>query len=586
VRRSPEEDHLTKVGSAPHLKVPSDRRGQEIVNDPLFNKGTSFAVAERDRLGLRGLVPPAVLTMDEQLQKIMATLRALPDDLAKHMFLADLNDRNATLFHRALVRHIEELAPLVYTPTVGRACQLFASTYRRPRGMYFSADDVGHMQAMVANWPAKTVSVVVVTDGSRILGLGDLGANGMGIPIGKLALYCAAGGVAPHRVMPVVIDVGTNNQSLLEDPFYLGLKRPRLEGAAFFDVVDEFVEALYSRWPDALIQFEDFSSDNAKTLLDRYKDRRLCFNDDIQGTGATVVAGVLASLKTQTQSSTDVIEALKTQRIVVCGAGSAGCGVAAALARAAGDVNAENYYVLDKDGLIAKDGASEAEWAALAPEQRAFGESFSMKNGLRRGASLLEVITAAKPSILLGLTASPGLFTEEVIRAFDAACPAGQRPVVMALSNPTDRAECTARQAYEWTAGRAVFASGSPFAPVDLDGTILVPSQCNNMFLFPGIGLGATLAKARRVSDEMLLAASEACAGSVSAEEQARGQVFPSVSRIRDVSKAVAVAVIRKAREQNLARMSSLERDDDIEAFVEAKSYFPYYTPLYQSPYV
>ena len=297
------------------LKIPLSHRGMEVIQDPLYNKGTAFEPAERDRLGLRGLLPPKVSSMDEQCARIMLRLRSFEDDIQKHMYLSELHDRNETLFHRVVVRHIGELAPLIYTPTVGQACLEFGHMFKRPRGMYFSADDVGQMNAMVQNWPMKDVRVVVVTDGSRILGLGDLGANGMGIPIGKLALYCAAGGIAPHRVLPVVVDVGTNNVELREDPLYLGLKRPRLTGAAYYEVVDEFVTAVLHRWPKTLIQFEDFESSVAQPLLDRYRDKILCFNDDIQGTGATVLAGVLACLRQTGKTAQD----LKDQRIVLCG---------------------------------------------------------------------------------------------------------------------------------------------------------------------------------------------------------------------------------------------------------------------------
>ena len=564
------------------LRVPQGRRSLEIVQDPLYNKGTSFEYGERDRLGLRGLIPPAYLSMEQQLKKIMATLRALEDDLTKHTFLQDLNDRNATLFHRALVRHTEELAPLVYTPTVGRACQLFAAAYRRPRGMYFTALDVGHMSAMAANWPMKEVSVIVVTDGSRVLGLGDLGASSMGIPVGKLALYCAAGGIAPHRVLPVVLDVGTNNQELLNDEFYLGLRQPRLSGDEYFAVVDEFVQAVVSRWPDVLIQFEDFASDVAQAILSRYRGNKLCFNDDIQGTGATVVAGALASMRQLGKPPT----ALKDHRIVVCGAGSAGIGVATALrdamARMASpepspdDIRraTKNIFVLDQNGLIAGSDSS------LTDAQRSFGEDFDVP-GLTRGTSLLEVIEKAKPVMLLGLTAVPNLFTEDIITAMARHC---DRPIIMPLSNPTSRAECSAADAYKWTDGRAIFASGSPFDPVTFQGKTFTPSQANNMFLFPGVGLGATIAKARVVSDAMFYQGALACADALTDEELANGQVFASVSRIRDVSHKVAVAVVQSAIDDKLNRFD-FDDVNDIPSFVDRKMYYPYYVPLFQNPY-
>lgn len=474
---------------------------------------------------------------------------------------------------------------MIYTPTVGKACQLFGTVFRRTRGMYFSKNDVGHMTSMVYNWPHKDVRIVVVTDGSRILGLGDLGAHGMGIPIGKLALYCAAGGIAPHRVLPVVVDVGTDNEELLEDPFYLGVRSRRLSGAEYYAVVDEFLQAVYHRWPRVLVQFEDFSSAVAQPLLDRYRHAYLTFNDDVQGTGATVVAGVVSALRLRAGGQER--PSLAQQRFVVCGAGSAGVGCARALfdavlrddAKVTEEEAAKNFYLLDVRGLIAQEGAD--DWDELTEAQRFFGRG---KPGLRRGASLVDVLEAVKPTVLLGLTTVPGLFDQRTIQVLAANSPDAP-PVVMPLSNPTARSECTAQQAYEWTRGRCVFASGSPFAPVQFEGQRFVPSQANNMFVFPGVGLGATLAKARLVSDGMLHAAALACADAVDDEERARGQVFPSVARIRAVSKAVAVGVIRAALREGLARDPEDFDGVDLEAFVASKMYYPYYVPLYQSPY-
>lgn len=572
------------------LRVPSHLRGVEIINDPLFNKGTSYEYGERDRLGLRGLLPPAHLTMEQQLFKVMATVRAYPDDVSKHIYLSDLLDRNSTLFYRALVRHIDELAPLIYTPTVGKACQLFGTVFRRTRGMYFSKNDIGHMSSMLANWPGKVVSVIVVTDGSRILGLGDLGCHGMAIPIGKLSLYCAAGGIAPHRVLPVVVDVGTDNKDLLADPYYLGVRSPRLRGDAYYGVIDEFLRAVNHRWPDVLVQFEDFASNVAQPLLDRYRDQYLTFNDDIQGTGATVVAGAISALRLRAGLNSPR-ESLAEQRIVVCGAGSAGIGCAMALCEAAVrdspsaitlEDAARNFCVLDVNGLIARRGAD--DWDQLTPLQQMFGDSFAMHADMRRSMTLVDVIAHFKPTILLGLTTVSGLFDKKVIDTLVANCPSDAPPVVMPLSNPTANAECTAVQAYGWANGHIIFASGSPFDPVTLhDGRTMVPSQANNCFIFPGLGLGATLSKARVVSDSMLHAAALACADSLTAAEMVQGQVFPSIARIRQVSKAVAIAVVKAAIDDGLSR-EALD-GVDLEAFVSSKMYYPYYVPLYQSPY-
>ena len=565
------------------LKLPKDHRGVEVIQDPLYNKGMAFDYGERDRLGLRGLMPPCVSTLEEQCMKTMVHLRGLPDDLSKHMFLVDLHDRNETLFHRVVVRHVGELAPLIYTPTVGQACLEFGNIFRRPRGMYFSADDVGHMNAMVQNWPMRDVRVVVVTDGSRILGLGDLGANGMGIPIGKLALYCAAGGIAPHRVLPVVVDVGTNNDALRDDPFYLGLRQARLTGAAYDDVLDEFVAAVRHRWPKCLIQFEDFESAVAQPLLDRFRDDVLCFNDDIQGTGATVLAGSLACLR-QTGKPPS---ALTDQRVVVAGAGSAGVGVATALKDGMVSMGlseeeaASKFYLFDVDGLVAKEGMDPAAYDALVKEVRVFADSFDAPG--TRGDSLKEVIEATKPTMLIGLSTVGGLFTEDIVKTFhDGVKP--DRPIVMPLSNPTASAECSAADAIAWTDGAAVFASGSPFPPVEYGGKTYQTSQCNNMFVFPGVGLGATVAECTVVSDNMLHAAAEACANSVSDDEMARGQVFPDVARIRDVSLNVAVAVIESALKDGYVRSKPILDGADVRTFVQSKSYFPAYVPIVQAP--
>jgi len=364
------------------------------------------------------------------------------------------------------------MAPLIYTPTVGQACKEFASRFRRPRGMYFTEEDRGHMASMIYNWPHRDVHVIVVTDGSRILGLGDLGANGMGIPIGKLSLYCAAGGIAPHRVLPVVLDVGTDNQELLDDKFYLGVQKPRMKGKEYFDLVEEFMLAARYRWPDALIQFEDFSSDKAQKLLNLYRHDHLCFNDDIQGTGATTLAGLLSALRAKGES----VESLGDQRIVIAGAGSAGIGVAQVLKQAMmeqGKTEEEArqaFFVVDQSGLLGTERISE-----LSPEQAEFARDTD------GGLSLFEVIQKFKPSMLLGMTAVGGLFKENMIREMASNC---DRPIIFPLSNPTTKAECTAEQAFEWTDGNCIFASGSPFDPVTMnDGRTMYPTQCNNMYV-------------------------------------------------------------------------------------------------------
>ena len=504
-----------------------------------------------------------------QIERALLELRAEPNMIRKHIILEDIHDTNETLYHRILIDYMEEMAPIIYTPTVGLACSEFSVLYRRPRGMYFSAEDRGHMAAMVYNWPQNDVRVIVVTDGSRILGLGDLGINGMGIPIGKLSLYCAAGGIAPHRVLPVVLDVGTDNPALLKDKFYLGLQRPRLQGSKYYQVVDEFVNAAHHRWPNVLIQFEDFSSDKAQTILNKYRNEILCFNDDIQGTGATSLAGILGALRAKGLSPST----LGDQRILIAGAGSAGIGVAQVLYQAMlehGRTPEEAkgcFFVADENGLLSNESHKN-----LTKEQAIFARD---KDG---GLSLREIVNKYKPTMILGLTAVGGLFKEDLIRDMAKHC---ERPIIFPLSNPTSKAECTAEQAVKWTDGKCIFASGSPFAPVDMEnGKTFFPTQCNNMFIFPGLGLGLTLCGATTCPDRMLYVAAEALANYLSEEELALGKVFPNLSTIRDVSKKVAVAVIEEAiRTGNCTKIS--EKDlRDLDAFVQSKMYDPIYVPI------
>mmetsp|Transcript_46861 Transcript_46861/g.69680 ORF Transcript_46861/g.69680 Transcript_46861/m.69680 type:complete len:621 (-) Transcript_46861:780-2642(-) len=544
-------------------------RGADILTDPLFNKGTAFKSGERDRLRFRGMLPPRIMNIGQQKERFLKTLRAEQNTIKKHILLEDLHDRNETLYHRVLVDHIEEMAPLIYTPTVGQACKEFAKLFRRPRGMYFTEEDRGHMAAMIYNWPHKDVHVIVVTDGSRILGLGDLGANGMGIPIGKLSLYCAAGGIAPHRVMPVVLDVGTDNEELLNDPFYLGIQKPRLSGSAYYQMVDEFMEAARYRWPNVLVQFEDFSSDKAQKLLNKYQKDHLTFNDDIQGTGATTLAGILSALRAKGES----VNALGDQRIVIAGAGSAGIGVAQVLKQAmmeqgrTGEEARNCFYVVDQMGLLGTERLGE-----FSTEQAEFARPTD------GSMSLLDVVKTYKPTVLLGMTAVGGLFKEELIREMASSC---ERPIIFPLSNPTVKAECTAEQAFEWTDGQCIFASGSPFDPVTLsNGKTYYPTQCNNMYIFPGVGLGATVAGAKTVTDRMLYVAAEALANYVSPDELAVGKVFPQLSNIREVSLGVAVAVATEAYNEGQASKLTEAKMKDLVNYMDSKMYYPEYVPL------
>jgi malate dehydrogenase (oxaloacetate-decarboxylating)(NADP+) len=617
-------------------------KGISIIHDPTTNKGTGFPLTERDRLGIRGLVPPRTLSLQGQVEKILQSVRAIEDPLQKAVFMNDLCDRNETLFYRILIDNLPEFAPIVYTPVVGLMCQKFGTYFRRARGMYFSSQDRGMMASMLYNWPRDDVEVIVVTDGSRILGLGDLGANGMGIPIGKLMLYVAAGGIDPKKVLPCLIDAGTDNVKLREDPYYLGLPQPRLKGDDYFSLVHEFVNAVKYRWPNAMIQFEDFSSDKAGDILEAYRYDHRCFNDDIQGellfemaksarpicnnclmvtysllsspyftgTGVVALASLMAAVRTQGQGVR-----LRDQRIVVCGAGSAGLGVSQQVYDAMLQEGAEpddaraRIWVLDKDGLLGpgrdRDALSPA--AAFFTRDHAGGlpvtasggmgtmgsvgslgrkaasagasaSSLAYGSGLQDKSKLADVVASVQPTILLGLTGVGGTFSETVVREMGSHIP---RPIIFPMSNPTSHAECTAEQAYTWTDGRAVVASGSPFAPCIINGKKLTPSQSNNVYVFPGIGLGVTQVRARRVTDRMLFAAAKALSEMVTQEQLDQGMVLPPLSDIRKVSARVAAAVAQSAIADGIVdNLPPSGGSGDLVRFMSKKMYNPAYVPI------
>lgn len=560
----------------------TQKHGMDILQDPLLNKGTAFPLTERDRLGIRGLLPPRQVPVEIQVNRTMRAFDQIESPLAKWEFLTALQDRNESLFYKLLTEKIEELAPIVYTPTVGQACRLFSQIWRKPRGLFISVEDrsLDDMRAIIHNWPRDEVDIIVVTDGSRILGLGDLGVCGHAIPIGKLALYVAAGGIAPHRVLPITIDVGTNNKELLDDPLYLGLQRPRTSGSHYFELMDSFMTAVRERWPHVVVQFEDFSNIHARILLDKYRDRHLCFNDDIMGTGAMTVAGIINALRTQ---GVDPKRDFAKQRIVCVGAGSAGIGVVDALANAMRKVSngsillreaQSRFALLDKNGLLTTDRSD------LADEQRPYAVQPNGK--VREGMPLLDVIKELKPSILLGVSGVGGIFTEDIVREMAKNNP---RPIIFPLSNPTTHAECTAEQAFRWTEGRVVFASGSPFEPLMLeDGVTYCPNQGNNMYIFPGLGLGSVICKARIITDNMLHAASMSLVRCVSEEDLRRGVIYPKVRYIREVSKNIAVAVVEQAIADGVARMDSLEEGKTIEECVESFMWAPRYSSILYQP--
>jgi len=535
--------------------------GLRLLQDPTFNKGTAFSDAERDALGLRGLLPPNVQTLDIQVQRFLKNLRARATNLERYIDLSALQDRNETLFYRVLTEFIEEMVPLIYTPTVGQACLQFGQIFRRSHGMYIAETDRGNVADVLGNWPRKDIRVIVVTDGERILGLGDLGANGMGIPIGKLALYTACAGIHPAQCLPVVIDAGTNNKTLLEDPLYLGLRQPRTTGPVYDALVDEFIQAVTEVFPQAVIQFEDFANHNAFRYLHKYRESVCSFNDDIQGTAAVALSGIYSALRITGGD-------LRDQRLLFFGAGEAGTGigelvVAALVAEGVEEKEARKCcWYIDSKGLVVKSRTD------LSHHKAAFAQDHEPMN------DPLSIVEKIKPTALIGASGQPGTFTQPIL---EAVARIAERPIVFALSNPTSKAECTAEQAYTWTDGRAVFASGSPFAPVEYNGQRFVPGQGNNAYIFPGLGMGVISSGSRLIPDEMFLTAARTLAETVSQEDLALGRIYPSLTRIREVSLKIALAVAHVARKRGLA---TKEMGEDLEDVIAASMYQPEYISL------
>ncbi len=531
--------------------------GYERLTKPQYNKGTAFTEDERERYGLRGLLPAGVSDQTTQIIRAMENLRRKGNDIERYVFLQALAGRNERLFYRMVIDHIDEIMPLIYTPTVGQACQEFAHIFRQPKGFYITPEDKGQIFEILKNWPESDVRMIVITDGQRILGLGDLGANGMGIPIGKLSLYTACAGILPEQCLPVMLDVGTNNEILRNDPLYLGIRKPRIEGPEYEALVEEFVQAVQEEFPLALIQFEDFLTPNAYSLLQRYRERVLCFNDDIQGTAAVALAGVLASSRITGNDFADL-------RIMFLGAGSAATGIAdllqAAFIQAGLDVKdaRERLWFVDQYGLVVKARDD------LGPHNIPYAHDVP-------SVPFEAAIRQFKPHVLIGATGAPGVFTEEIVRLM---ADINEQPVIFALSNPTSRAECTAEQAYEWTDGRAVFSSGSPFAPVTYKDKLYRPGQGNNAYVFPGIGLGAIACRARTISDGMFLESARVLSEMVSAEDLATRTVYPPLSSIRQVSLAIAVAVAEQAYKEGLAQEN---RPADLEQNIAGLMYDPSY---------
>jgi malate dehydrogenase (oxaloacetate-decarboxylating)(NADP+) len=533
-------------------------RGMALLRDPLLNKGTAFTEAERDALGLRGLLPAHVLSMDEQVARVMTNLRDLPSDLEKYVALNTLLDRSETLFFRVVCDNIDEIQPLIYTPTVGLACQRFGLIFQRPRGMFISANDRGRIAELLANWP-RPAKLIVVTDGERILGLGDLGAHGMGIPVGKLSLYTACAGIRPEYCLPVMLDVGTNNEDLLNDRYYIGLRQKRLTGAAYDEFVDEFITAAREAFPGVLIQFEDFANHSAFKLLHKYRDDACVFNDDIQGTAAVALAGLFSALRINGGK-------LRDQRILFLGAGEAATGIAdlvvsAMMAEGASEAEAlRRNWLVDSRGLVvsSREGLSGHKLRYAHADQAPI-------------ADFLTAIKTLKPTAIIGVAAVGGAFTPDVLKAMAEL---NEQPIVFALSNPTSKAECSAEDAYRYTAGRALFACGSPYDPVKLDGRTFVPRQGNNSYIFPGVGLGVIASRSRLVTDEMFMAATHTLANCVGKDDLAQGSLYPALPRIREVSVRIAAAVADVAFQRGLADGPA---PNDVKGLVQSQMYEPKY---------
>jgi malate dehydrogenase (oxaloacetate-decarboxylating) len=551
-------------------EIDIDLYGHDVLENPLLNKSTAFTLEERDAFGLHGLLPQNVEDLQEQVVRRLAGVRALPTDLDRYVFLRDLQDTNETLYYALLTQHLEELLPLIYTPTVGLGCQRFSHIYRRARGLFLSLQHKDRLDQIFSNPRFDGIECIVVTDGERILGLGDQGAGGMGIPIGKLAIYSACGGIDPAHTLPITIDLGTNNAERLADPMYIGARHERVRGQDYDDFIEAFVVAVNKRWPNVLLQWEDFHKNNANRLLDRYRDRLCTFNDDIQGTAAVATGTLLSAVHI-----TGV--PLRDQRIAILGGGSAGIGIAELIKRAmmeeglSEEEARQRFFIVGRYGLVTEQ----------TPNLEAFQQGFlqdssrcaDWKLDEAGRISLLDVVRNAHPTVLVGVAGQPGMFTEQVVREMASHV---ERPIIFPLSNPTSCVEALPSHLIDWTEGRAIIGTGSPFASYEYSGSTYHFAQTNNSYIFPGVGLAALAVKARRISEGMFLAAAKALAGMSPARQAAGARLLPPLDTMREVSFVIALAVARQAREEGLTGQLS---DEKIEELIRAKMWQPQYRP-------
>jgi malate dehydrogenase (oxaloacetate-decarboxylating)(NADP+) len=540
------------------MSAPTHPTGYDLLRNPRLNKGTAFTQEERRAFGLEGLLPPAVTTLALQVARRHAEIAAFDHDLQKYLVLSDLQARNETLYYAVLMSDPASYMPLVYTPTVGEACQTFAHIFREPRGMYLSIGARGRLKQLLSNWPEKDVRFIVVTDGERILGLGDLGAGGMGIPIGKLSLYTACAGVPPQYCLPIVLDVGTNNQVLLDDPLYQGLRQHRVRGEEYLAFVDEFVMAVQQLYPKCCIQWEDFANFNAVPILARYRDKICTFNDDIQGTAGVALAGIYGALRITGGK-------LAQQRFLFLGAGSAATGIAELISLAMEREGVDLAAARQRNALFDINGLLVTSRTDLADFQKPFAQDVPAVS------SFVEAVEALKPTGIIGVSTVPKLFNREVI---EAMAKINERPIIFPYSNPTSRSECTAEEAYRWSGRRAVFASGSPFPPVEIDGRHFVPGQGNNVYIFPAMGMAVFATEATRVTEDMFIVAAQAVAEQVTQENLSMGLIYPPQSHILNASLHVAERIAACIFEKGLARVS---RPDDVGVLVRARAYRPVY---------